>query len=427
MTIRVGRLHNRLRSSAADKLPLSADAASSGSIGESDKRKHHYYLSPMQIFSVTALLALFTLGVQNHEPARDELKTPIRSNNDFDVEAASSPNDEEVAYSLTSNEKILGVDKLLHGSSVKIGEHETILATLMGSLIRESRSGLVDLIPSEGYFLDAGMQFGEFGAHMAVNAPEREVMMLDPSPNNVRDAKKRYSVLKNVHILQGGLGDKVGTMKARDQSFQMETGAEFPLYTLDSLFYEKGRKLAFAHLDVEGLELDVLKGAVQTIRQSKPIFTTEVRVHKDVAYTDALMDFIFDLGYDSYVINEVCGYPHMDYRNLLNIPRSKSLDLIRSDTINLLDATNSITRLPVRKEGQKTIFDLVMPCCALGGECCPGDDINDKSCCSEGLVLKWLDENKPDVNLNYYTWKKARLSFETFHYRLGQRGKVKPQ
>jgi tRNA G46 methylase TrmB len=51
-----------------------------------------------------------------------------------------------------------------------------------------------------------GMQFGEFGAHMAVNAPEREVMMLDPSPNNVRDAKKRYSVLKNVHILQGGLG-----------------------------------------------------------------------------------------------------------------------------------------------------------------------------------------------------------------------------
>lgn len=271
------------------------------------------------------------------------------------------------------------------------------------------------------------MQFGEFGAHMAVNAPEREVMMLDPSPNNVRDAKKRYSVLKNVHILQGGLGDKVGTMKARDQSFQMETGAEFPLYTLDSLFYEKGRKLAFAHLDVEGLELDVLKGAVQTIRQSKPIFTTEVRVHKDVAYTDALMDFIFDLGYDSYVINEVCGYPHMDYRNLLNIPRSKSLDLIRSDTINLLDATNSITRLPVRKEGQKTIFDLVMPCCALGGECCPGDDINDKSCCSEGLVLKWLDQNKPDVNLNYYTWKKARLSFETFHYRLRQRGKVKPQ
>jgi len=316
-------------------------------------------------------------------------------------------------------------DNFLHDVA-KVGEHETILGTLIGSLIRESHSGLVYLIPSEGYFLDAGMQFGEFGAHMAVNAPDREVMMLDPSPKNVVNAKVRYEGdLPNLHIFQGGLGDEVKTMKARDESFQMEVGAEFPLYTIDSLFYEKGRKLAFAHLDVEGLELDVLKGAVQTMRQSKPIFTTEVRVHKDVAYTDALMDFIFDLGYDSYVINEVCGYPHMDYRNILNIPRFKSQELIRSDTFNLLYTTKSITRLPVRKEETKTIFDLVMPCCALGEGCCPGDDINDESCCSEELVKKWLEENKPDGNPNYYTWKEAKQNFDRSHYRLNQRMKVR--
>ena len=53
MTTRVGRLHSRLR----------------------------LFL----ILSVAAvLLALFILGVQNYEPARDELKTQIRSNNDFD-------------------------------------------------------------------------------------------------------------------------------------------------------------------------------------------------------------------------------------------------------------------------------------------------------------------------------------------------------
>ena len=89
MSTRVGRLHSRLRLSAADTLPLSAAAASSRSIGKSDKGKQHYHLSPLgkSIFlSVTALLALFTLGVQNHEPARDELETPIRgSNNDFDL------------------------------------------------------------------------------------------------------------------------------------------------------------------------------------------------------------------------------------------------------------------------------------------------------------------------------------------------------
>jgi len=193
----------------------------------------------------------------------------------------------------------------------------------------------VDLIPSEGYFLDAGMQFGEFGAHMAVNAPERKVMMLDPSPRNVKTAKEKYGALKNLVILPGGLGEKVGTMKARDESFE-----EFPLYTLDSLFFEQGKKLAFAHLD--GLELDVLKGAIQTIRKSKPIFTMEVRVHKDVAYTDALMDFISDLGYDTYVINEVCGFHHMDYSNLLNVPRSISVELMHSDAFNILECVESI-------------------------------------------------------------------------------------
>lgn len=92
MPTRVGRLHSRLRSSAADMLPLSANAASSRSIGKSDKGKQHYCVSPFlalgkSIFlSVAALLALFTLlWVQNYEPARDELKTPISNNNDFDV------------------------------------------------------------------------------------------------------------------------------------------------------------------------------------------------------------------------------------------------------------------------------------------------------------------------------------------------------
>mmetsp|Transcript_31272 Transcript_31272/g.62993 ORF Transcript_31272/g.62993 Transcript_31272/m.62993 type:complete len:399 (-) Transcript_31272:162-1358(-) len=371
------------------------------------------------------------LSIHNESPssylASKAKEDSLHRSDSDNLEGPSTTRKDTNRNNAAVNSVLRKVDRLLHSQVAVIFEHETLLGTLLGSLIRESNSGLVDLIPSEGYFLDAGMQFGEFGAHMAVNAPERKVMMLDPSPKNVELAKERYGALPNLEILQGGLGDKVGVMKARDATFEMQVGAEFPLYTIDSLFYEKGKKLAFAHLDVEGLELDVLKGAIQTIRQSKPIFTTEVRVYKDVAYTDELMNFIFDLGYDSYVINEVCGYPHMDYRNLLNIPRSMSLELMHSDTFNLLDATKSIFRLPVRKEDQKTIFDLVMPCCALGGECCPGDDINDKSCCSEERVKKWLDGNKPDVNLNYYTWKEPRKSFGRFRYRLRQRHGVQPQ
>ena len=79
MTTRFGRLHlhSRLRSSAPDKLPLSADAASQDPSEKTKKGKQHD-LSPFlalvkSIFPVTALLALFTLWVQHYhyEPARD--------------------------------------------------------------------------------------------------------------------------------------------------------------------------------------------------------------------------------------------------------------------------------------------------------------------------------------------------------------------
>lgn len=261
----------------------------------------------------------------------------------------------------------------------------------------------------------------------SVAAPDREVIALDPSPSNLDRVNNNFGSLTNLVTKQGGLGEKVGSMVVPDASFEMPIGTEFPIYTLDSMFYDQGKKLAFAHLDVEGLELDVLKGGVNTIKDSKPLFTTEVRVHKDPEYTNNLLDFISELGYDSYVINEVCGYPHMDYRNLLNIPRSKSKSLRFSEIFVLLHATQSITRIPTQSEGQKTIFEIVVPCCKLGESCCPGSDINAPSCCSEDRVSTWLEENKPDSNPHFYFWKTARQEFVRMQYRLRQRQTVSPQ
>jgi FkbM family methyltransferase len=297
-----------------------------------------------------------------------------------------------------------------------IGDHEIILVSLLGGLMREE-----GLIP-EGTFLDAGAQYGEQGAHYAVIAPDRQVLCLDPSPDLVEKIKAVFGKLPNLRVEQGGLGKEVGVMKPRDKYFNMDLDAEFPVYSLDSLFYDKGVKLAFAHLDVEGLELDVLKGGVQTLRADRPIFTTEVRVH-DHEYTTELLNFLDQEGYDTYVINEVCGYPFMDLRNLLNIPRKMSKTFARSDTFNLLLATDSIFR--VTADEDNSIFEAVYPCCALGGECCPGDDLADPSCCSEVLVDNWLEQNninkRPPAMVG---WKSARKEFETWQYRLRARSNI---
>ena len=151
--------------------------------------------------------------------------------------------------------------------------------------------------------------------------------------------------------------------------------------------------------------------------------TTEVRVHKDPKFTKELLGLLDREGYDTYVINEVCGYPHLDYRNILNIPRDLSIQFGNSDTANLLFASEAIARVTASEEW--SIFEAVYPCCALGGECCPSDDINAKSCCSEGLVMDWLNKNNVVKPPSMTGWKNARISFEKKQWRLGQRQKIK--
>ena len=143
-------------------------------------------------------------------------------------------------------------------------------------------------------------------------------------------------------------------------------GTLIQVKTIDSIFIEQGEKLAFAHIDVEGMELEVLKGGVKTIQQDRPVFTTEIRVQKDANFTRSLFDFIDNLGYDSYVVNEVCGAPYMDFRNVLNIPRELSARLVHSDVFSLGLATETIFRV-----NSNTILEKVYPCCAPFAACCP--------------------------------------------------------
>jgi len=246
---------------------------------------------------------------------------------------------------------------------------------------------------------------------------------MDPSDRLVESMRKNYGELPNLRVEQGGVGKTVGTMKPRDGTFSMDMDKEFKIYTLDSLFYDKGERLGLLHLDVEGFEFDVLKGGLQTLRAYKPIMTTEVRVHKDPEYTKELLELLDTEGYDSYVINEVCGYPHMDFRNILNIPRGLSLKFSESDTANMLLATEAITRVTGNKD--LSIFEAVYPCCALGGECCPGNDINANSCCSEDLVMDYVTKNNLQKPNSMMGWHLSMVTFKTRQYHLRQRRKIK--
>lgn len=144
--------------------------------------------------------------------------------------------------------------------------------------------------------------------------------------------------------------------------------------------------------DVEGGELDVLRGAAKTLRRDKAIFTVELRT-KLIApeYQAAVFDRIEQLGYypflgastcastspmhthpgtrtpthshtakkpscclppsaqprarhcphTSHAVDEVCGF-NIDCRNLLCLPRSRIEDFYESHTLDLASAAGRL-------------------------------------------------------------------------------------
>eukprot|EP00529_Nitzschia_sp_RCC80_P026199 CAMPEP_0113444108 /NCGR_PEP_ID=MMETSP0014_2-20120614/2497_1 /TAXON_ID=2857 /ORGANISM="Nitzschia sp." /LENGTH=350 /DNA_ID=CAMNT_0000335111 /DNA_START=41 /DNA_END=1090 /DNA_ORIENTATION=- /assembly_acc=CAM_ASM_000159 len=228
---------------------------------------------------------------------------------------------------------------------------EPIMESLMGMVFHEH-----GFLPTEGQILDVGAQMGEQACRCALLAPDRQVIAMDPSPEQIekiRSGSKFSNELPNLRLIQSGIGSEPTNFTITQQDVQMEGGGgftglrpgdTFEVTTIDRLFFEQGQKLAFAHIDVEGRELDTLKGGKQTILDNYPVFTTELRVHRDPNFTKALLDFLdMELGYDSYVIEEVCGWPHMDFRNLLNIPRKRlSKSLQYSDTFTFALASELI-------------------------------------------------------------------------------------
>lgn len=141
--------------------------------------------------------------------------------------------------------------------------------------------------------------------------------------------------------------------------------ARMPLrlqHSVDRLFHDQ--PLGFAHFDVEGEELNVLRGAVHVIRRDRPVFTVELHVHQSHSETQALLSFIAHLGYSSFMVESdgPCGL-RFDCRNLICVPHERS-EALRSVRRHL----HSYDVLPVNAS---TIIEFAHPCCKPYGACCP--------------------------------------------------------
>lgn len=93
--------------------------------------------------------------------------------------------------------------------------------------------------------------------------------------------------------------------------------------TLDEIYKEKliEKPISLIHLDVEGFELKVLKGALNIIKLFKPIIIFEVHISRDLQIE--LFDFLHFFDYEIYMVNEVILGNNLDCRNFLAFPSHK--------------------------------------------------------------------------------------------------------
>ena len=278
---------------------------------------------------------------------------------------------------------------------------EPLFRAIVGGLFFEAR------VPN-GSIIDAGAHMGFESCYYAGMSPLRTVHAVEPLSSNVAFMKRQYSRSHpNLTPLLGGLGSSTSTLelgrdarrvagvqlsltrssyKALGRSPVDGGGKQWSrtvtVRRVDDLFTQlwAGERLGFMHLDVQGGELDVLRGAMATLTRDQPLFSVELDVQQNHTYSKELLSIIHDAGYRAVLIEEVCGV-NLDCRNILALPRSRSALFADSPTLNLAYAAGRL--VPV-DEG--SVLQHAYPCCEPGRACCRSA----RSCCTASAVDNWL-------------------------------------
>ncbi len=164
--------------------------------------------------------------------------------------------------------------------------------------------------------LDVGASRGQFALFAATNFPEARIVCFEPLPGPLDDLTRVLGDRVEVRPVAVGARPGTATMNVsqRDDSSsilpigQKQVG-EFPgtaaiasidveVTTLDTALEEPGERPCLLKIDVQGLELEVLKGAAETLTQVDEalIECSFVELYEGQALADEVVEYL--LGFD---------------------------------------------------------------------------------------------------------------------------------
>ena len=185
-----------------------------------------------------------------------------------------------------------------------------------GSYEQTSLDGIVDYVAEtdigrDGIFVDVGANIGIYSIVLSELFTRQIAIEANPVTFKILEVNTELSGMKNTQLINVGLSDtcREGTIFVpRSGNLGWATlnaahveesavGLSVPLKTLDSLIGENdidASRIKLIKIDVEGHEINVLKGASELLRRYKPALLCEVLSHDEGR---PLQELLGDFGY----------------------------------------------------------------------------------------------------------------------------------
>lgn len=164
-------------------------------------------------------------------------------------------------------------------------------------------------------YVDVGTHYGyESMLALELVGESGHVYSFEPNPQSFKLAQQNIKG-KNAYLFNLAVGSSVGSVKMLNNEIARsafnsvvveEAGdnvIDVSVTTLDTILFDRANPIKLIKCDVEGFEIEVLRGAVDVINKDKPIVVLEAEMPaKDGILPRAfeLKDFMASLGYTAY-------------------------------------------------------------------------------------------------------------------------------
>jgi FkbM family methyltransferase len=145
-----------------------------------------------------------------------------------------------------------------------------------------------------------------FEPNPVVAARLQRLIRRRPNVTMHRVAVSRVSGRADLHIPEVGgryVHDLAGLSMSGARSTLADTRVPVEVERLDTFLASERRRISFVKCDVEGHELDVLRGGRETIERSQPSLLVEIEQRHHDRPIDEVLSRILSLGYEGYFVS----------------------------------------------------------------------------------------------------------------------------